>query len=122
MIFFWYDDNSSALRCGVQCRRQRFNFPRAPVLREVVSFWTLEHTFSPTSTVCVLFTNPTTTDPCFTASCAYSTWKIRPCGELFPVSSQQGASEGGQVEILQGDGVVVVVIPEHDGSEEKVKE
>jgi len=41
-----------------------------------------KRTLRPTSTTCVLFTNPTTTDPCFTASCAYSTWNIRPCGEL----------------------------------------
>ena len=40
-------------------------------------------TFRATRTVCVLLAIPTTTEPCFTASDAYSTWKIRPCGELF---------------------------------------
>lgn len=40
------------------------------------------YTFNATSTVCVLLAIPTTTDPCLTASDAYSTWKIRPCGEL----------------------------------------
>ena len=39
-------------------------------------------TLSATSTVCVLLAIPTTTEPCFTASDAYSTWKMRPCGEL----------------------------------------
>lgn len=34
------------------------------------------------STACVLLAIPTTTEPCLTASAAYSTWKIRPCGEL----------------------------------------
>lgn len=33
-------------------------------------------------TAWVLLTMPTTTEPCLTASCAYSTWKIRPWGEL----------------------------------------
>jgi hypothetical protein len=32
-------------------------------------------------TACVLLTMPTTTDPCLTASDAYSTWKMRPWGE-----------------------------------------
>ena len=35
-----------------------------------------------TSTACVLLAIPTTTEPCFTASAAYSTWNILPCGEL----------------------------------------
>ena len=39
-------------------------------------------TFIAASTACVLLTTPTTTEPCFTASCAYSTWNIRPWGEL----------------------------------------
>jgi hypothetical protein len=38
--------------------------------------------FNATRTACVLLTIPTTTEPCFTASDAYSTWKIRPWGEL----------------------------------------
>lgn len=43
-------------------------------------------TFSATNTACVLLTIPTTTDPCLTASPAYSTWKMRPWGELEAVS------------------------------------
>ena len=39
-------------------------------------------TLRATSTACVLLTMPTTTEPCFTASEAYSTWKMRPWGEL----------------------------------------
>ena len=35
-----------------------------------------------TRTACVLLAIPTTTEPCLTASAAYSTWNIRPCGEL----------------------------------------
>lgn len=44
-------------------------------------------TFSATKTACVLLTSPTTTEPCLTASEAYSTWKIRPCGELSRISN-----------------------------------
>lgn len=40
-------------------------------------------TFNATRTVCVLLAIPTTTEPCLTASDAYSTWKMRPCGELW---------------------------------------
>lgn len=40
-----------------------------------------KRTLTAASTACVLLTMPTTTEPCFTASDAYSTWKIRPCGE-----------------------------------------
>lgn len=43
-------------------------------------------TFRATRTVCVLLVIPTTTDPCLTASEAYSTWKMRPWGELQIVS------------------------------------
>lgn len=43
-------------------------------------------TLMPTSTECVLLAMPTTTEPCLTASAAYSTWNIRPCGELCTVS------------------------------------
>ena len=39
-------------------------------------------TFSAARTAWVLLTMPTTTEPCLTASCAYSTWKMRPWGEL----------------------------------------
>ena len=52
---------------------------------ELLDFVTGEfdvYTFNATNTVCVLLASPTTTDPCLTASDAYSTWKIRPCGEL----------------------------------------
>lgn len=43
---------------------------------------TTRRTFNATSTACVLLTIPTTTLPCLTASDAYSTWKMRPWGEL----------------------------------------
>lgn len=39
-------------------------------------------TLMPTKTECDLLAIPTTTEPCLTASAAYSTWNIRPCGEL----------------------------------------
>lgn len=66
-------------------------------------------------TTWVLLTTPTTTEPCFTASCAYSTWKIRPWGEL------QAAVSGALMVVVavgrsvQCDGIVVVVIAEHGG-------
>lgn len=41
-----------------------------------------DRTLMATRTACVLLAIPTTTEPCLTASAAYSTWKIRPCGEL----------------------------------------
>ena len=68
-----------------------------------------------TSTACVLLAIPTTTDPCFTASAAYSTWNIRPCGELgsYLLASQRQLTNGEAERCLQGDGVVVVVISEH---------
>jgi len=46
-----------------------------------------------TSTACVLLAMPTTTEPCFTASAAYSTWNIRPCGELCRGVSENGENE-----------------------------
>lgn len=39
-------------------------------------------TLTATRTASVLLTRPTTTEPCFTASAAYSIWNILPCGEL----------------------------------------
>jgi hypothetical protein len=42
----------------------------------------VDATFNATSTTFFLLAIPTTTLPCFTASLAYSTWNIRPCGEL----------------------------------------
>ena len=39
-------------------------------------------TFTAMRTACVRLTIPTTTEPCLTASWAYSTWKMRPWGEL----------------------------------------
>lgn len=39
-------------------------------------------TFNAARTAHSLLTIPTTTEPCLTASDAYSTWKMRPCGEL----------------------------------------
>lgn len=39
-------------------------------------------TFRATRTTCVLLQRPTVTEPCLTASDAYSIWKMRPCGEL----------------------------------------
>lgn len=69
-----------------------------------------------TSTTCVLLAMPTTTEPCLTASAAYSTWNIRPCGEL----GERGVlAGGGRVRFwwrgLQCDRVVVVVVSEHGG-------
>src|SRR5262249_40651597 len=40
-------------------------------------------TFKATRTTWVLLARPTAAEPCFIASSAYSTWKMRPCGELF---------------------------------------
>jgi hypothetical protein len=54
---------------------------------------------------------PTTTEPCFTASPAYSTWKIRPWGEL--ECRQLDLDAVWPRENLQCDGVIVVVISEH---------
>lgn len=48
-------------------------------------------TLMATSTACVLLTIPTTTEPCFTASAAYSTWNILPCGELEAISIRAGS-------------------------------
>lgn len=42
-----------------------------------------ERTFRATRTTWVLLHRPTVTEPCLTASEAYSIWKIRPWGELF---------------------------------------
>jgi hypothetical protein len=57
-----------------------------------------------------LLTSPTTTEPCLTASLAYSTWKMRPCGELKDVRIDN-------VLLIKWnllcDAVVVVVIPKH---------
>lgn len=47
------------------------------------------NTFNAARTAWVLLTMPTTTEPCLTASCAYSTWKMRPCGELYFQSVQR---------------------------------
>jgi len=65
------------------------------------------------STACVLLAIPTTTEPCLTASAAYSTWNILPCGELEVVSIRVGGpfSLGGS---LQCDGIVIVIVSEHD--------
>jgi hypothetical protein len=40
-----------------------------------------ERTFTAARTTSVLLTMPTTTEPCLTASVAYSIWNILPCGE-----------------------------------------
>lgn len=53
-------------------------------------------TLMPTKTECVLLAIPTTTEPCLTASAAYSTWNIRPCGELWTDRGFKLAGEGGQ--------------------------
>lgn len=50
MIFFWKEDRSFAAR------------------------------FRATTTACVALRTPTVALPCFTASCAYSIWWMRPCG------------------------------------------
>jgi hypothetical protein len=42
-------------------------------------------------TAWVLLAIPTTTEPCFTASAAYSIWNIRPWGELGESQLAQGA-------------------------------
>ena len=68
------------------------------------------NTFSAVRTTCVLLVRPTTTEPCLTASCAYSTWNIRPCGELKTVN---GCLETVRGWVSQCDGVVVVVISKH---------
>jgi len=73
-----------------------------------------------TSTACVLLAIPTTTEPCFTASAAYSTWNIRPCGELKRWSAGSRKRSSGlkgrdRCWSLQCDRVVVVVVSEHDG-------
>ena len=60
-----------------------------------------------------MLTIPTTTEPCFTASDAYSTWKIRPWGELGAVSHTLQSVYRLLFGGVQGDGVIVVVIPEH---------
>ena len=69
-------------------------------------------TFNATSTACVLLTIPTTTLPCFTASEAYSTWKIRPCGELFIIISFTAPIQRAQGN-LQCNRVVIVIVSEH---------
>jgi hypothetical protein len=76
-----------------------------------IEYYWVEHTRKATSTACVLLTMPTVTEPCFTASAAYSTWKIRPWGELEAVSYI--STRSGRVKNLQCDGVIVVVISEH---------
>lgn len=63
-------------------------------------------------TACVLLTMPTTTEPCLTASCAYSTWKMRPCGELDPLAPAQLSRQAAHV---QGHRIIVVVVSEHGG-------
>ena len=68
MIFFWYEESSSAFRYGIV---------RWCLHGTAVGLVTL----IAARTACVLLTMPTTTEPCLTASCAYSTWKMRPCGE-----------------------------------------
>jgi len=71
-------------------------------------------TFKATSTACVLLTIPTTTLPCLTASDAYSTWNIRPWGELLLISFHPTRYPFAiQVEYLQGNGIVIIIIPEH---------
>jgi hypothetical protein len=87
--------------------------------------WMRVRTLIATSTACVLLAIPTTTEPCFTASAAYSTWNIRPCGELGLRLAGVGNSDSGLAEgrlrwrdprwSLQCDRVVVVVVSEHDG-------
>jgi hypothetical protein len=66
-----------------------------------------------TSTACVLLVRPTTTEPCFTASAAYSTWNILPCGELMELVSTLVAVMGGEAWSLQCNRIVVVVVSEH---------
>lgn len=75
------------------------------------------NTFNAARTAWVLLTMPTTTEPCLTASCAYSTWKIRPCGELWGLSVFSSDSDG-RGGMVQSDGVVVIVVSEHDGGGE----
>ena len=70
-------------------------------------------TFKATRTACVLLTNPTTTLPCLTASLAYSTWNIRPCGELWSKNQLQWPYLNVFASYSQGDRVVIVVISEH---------
>jgi len=69
-------------------------------------------TLRATSTACVLDTMPTTTEPCFTASDAYSTWKMRPWGELGRLA---GCSSRRGLRDAQSDRVIVIVISEHFG-------
>ena len=69
-------------------------------------------TFKATSTACVLLTIPTTTLPCLTASDAYSTWNIRPCGELQMVSPLPATNSTAR-SYSQSNRIVVVVISEH---------
>ena len=71
-----------------------------------------ERTFRATSTACVLLTRPTTADPCLSASRAYSTWKMRPWGELGELD-QLAKKLVREVENLQGYRVIVVVVSEH---------
>jgi hypothetical protein len=58
---------------------------------------------------------PTTTEPCLTASAAYSIWNIRPWGELGIVSLVDVLRE--ELGDVQGNGIVIVVVSKHDGSE-----
>jgi hypothetical protein len=71
------------------------------------------HAFNAARTACVFDTTPTTTEPCFTASCAYSTWKIRPCGELPHVSVTVSLQALLKVN-EQSYAIVIVIIAEHD--------
>lgn len=117
--FFWYEDSSSALRCyrvwsvcEAECCVGVDGGVEEGERDDERGDWGV--TLIATSTACVLLAMPTTTEPCFTASAAYSTWNIRPCGEL--EGRGQLHSLNGKAESLQGDGVVVVIISEHIGS------
>ena len=72
----------------------------------------MEATLRATRTQWVLDTKPTAAEPCLIASRAYSTWKMRPWGELW-AGGQRAASGGVEPGDVQGDGVVVVVVSEH---------
>lgn len=87
----------------------------AATTAETCSAGYLGLTFNATSTACVLLTRPTTTEPCFSASCAYSTWNILPCGELETKASELGSKRCNRGSRSQGHRIVVVVISEHDG-------
>lgn len=86
--FFWYEESSSALRWMGRARRQGQLVAARPrgkgvyIAEERNAMWE-RRTLIATRTACVLLAIPTTTEPCFTASAAYSTWNILPCGELW---------------------------------------